>query len=77
MELVFAGLASKAWKAMIRSMDHTVTDGALLNTFKFLVKITLPNRTQNYHIYLVPGENPFQMYYQVLLYCPLRDHLHH
>lgn len=42
MELVFAGLASKAWKAMIHSMDHTVTDGALLNTFKFLVKIVLP-----------------------------------
>ena len=76
MELVFAGLENKVRKVMIHGVVHTVTGGAL-NIFKFLVQITLPNRTQNYHIYLVPGENPFQMYYQVLLYCPLRDHLHH
>ena len=76
MELVFAGLENKVRKVMIHGVVHTVTGGTL-NIFKFLVKITLPNRTQNYHIYLVPGENPFQMYYQVLLYCPLRDHLHH
>ena len=42
MELVFAGLASKARKAMVHSVDHTITDGAFLNTFKFLVKIVLP-----------------------------------
>ena len=77
MELVFAGLENKVRKAMIHGVVHTVTGGALLNIFNFLVKITLPNRTQNHHIYPVPGENPCQMYYQVLLYFPLRDHLHH
>ena len=77
MELVFAGLENKARKAMIHGVVYTVIGGALLNIFKFLVKITLPNRTQNHHIYPVPGENPCQMYYQVLLYFPLRDHLHH
>lgn len=42
MELVLAGLASKARKTVVGSVDDTVTDRALLNTFKFLVKIALP-----------------------------------
>ena len=42
MELVLASFASQAWKAMVNSVDHTVTDRTLLNTFKFLVKIALP-----------------------------------
>lgn len=42
MEFVFAGLACKARKAMIHSVDYTVTDRAFLDTFKFLVKIGFP-----------------------------------
>lgn len=42
MELMLAGFACEAWKAMVRSMDDTVTDGALLHTFKFLVKVAFP-----------------------------------
>lgn len=79
MELVITGLEDKARGAMIHDVVHIITSGAFLNNFKSLVKITLPNHTQNHHIYIypVPGENLFQMYYQVLLYCRLRDHLHH
>lgn len=39
---MLASLASKTRKAVIGSMNHTVTDRALLNSFKFLVKVTLP-----------------------------------
>lgn len=42
MELVFARLASKTRKAMVGSVDDTVTNWALLNTFEFLVKVALP-----------------------------------
>lgn len=42
MELVLAGLASQPWKAMVGGVDDTVTDRALLNAFKFFVKVTLP-----------------------------------
>lgn len=42
MKLVFAGLAGKARKAVICSVDNTVTYRALLHTFKLLVKIALP-----------------------------------
>lgn len=42
MELVFAGLASKTRKAMVGSVDDTVTNRTLFNTFKFLVKVALP-----------------------------------
>ena len=77
MELVITGLEDKTRGAMIHDVVHIITSGAFLNNFKSLVKITLPNHTQNHHIYPVPGENLFQMYYQVLLYCRLRDHLHH
>lgn len=42
MEFVFAGLASETRKAVVCSVDNTVTYRALLNTFKFLVKIALP-----------------------------------
>ena len=40
MELV---LASKARKAVVGSVDDTVTDRTLLDTFKFFVKVVLPN----------------------------------
>lgn len=43
MELVLASLAGQAWKAVVGCVDDTVTDRALLNTFKFLVKIALPD----------------------------------
>ena len=42
MELVFAGLASKARKAVVDSVNDTVTDRAFLNAFKFFVKVALP-----------------------------------
>lgn len=42
MELVLAGPAWKARKAMVCSMDDTVTDRAFLHAFKFLVKVALP-----------------------------------
>lgn len=42
MEFMLAGLASKARQAMVGSVDDTITDRALFNTFKFLVKIALP-----------------------------------
>lgn len=42
MELVLACLASEARKAVVGSMDDTITNRALLNTFKFFVKIALP-----------------------------------
>jgi hypothetical protein len=42
MELVLAGLASKSRKAVVGSVDDTVTDRALLNTFEFFVKVVLP-----------------------------------
>ena len=42
MKFVFAGLASKTRKTVVHSVDNTVTYRALLNTFKFLVKIALP-----------------------------------
>lgn len=42
MKFVLASLASKTRKAVVHSVDNTVTYRALLNTFKFLVKITLP-----------------------------------
>ena len=40
MELV---LASKVRKAVVGSVDDTVTDRTLLDTFKFFVKVVLPN----------------------------------
>ena len=43
MELVLASLASQARKAVVGSVDDTVAYRALLNTFKFLVKIALPD----------------------------------
>lgn len=39
---MLAGLASETRKAVVRGMDDTVTYGALLDTFKFLVEIALP-----------------------------------
>lgn len=42
MELVLAGLASEAGKAVVCGMDDTITYRALLNPFKLLVKIALP-----------------------------------
>lgn len=42
MELVLASLASETGKAVVCGMDDAITYGALLNTFKFLVKIALP-----------------------------------
>jgi hypothetical protein len=43
MEFVLACLAGEAWKAVVGCVDDTVTDRTLLNTFKFLVKIALPD----------------------------------
>ena len=43
MKFVFAGLASEARKAVVCSVDDTVTDRTLLNTFKFFVEIVLPS----------------------------------
>lgn len=43
MKFVFACFASKARKAVVCGVDDTVTDWALLNTLKFLIKIALPN----------------------------------
>lgn len=43
MELVLASLASKARKAVIGSVDDTVTYRTLLDTFKFFIKVVLPN----------------------------------
>ena len=43
MELVLASLASKTGKAVVCSMDNTVTDGTFFVAFKFLVKITFPD----------------------------------
>ena len=43
MELLLASLASKARKAVVGSVDDTVTDRTLLDTFKFFVKVVLPN----------------------------------
>lgn len=42
MELVLAGFASKSRKTVVSCMDDAVTDRALLNTFEFFVKVTLP-----------------------------------
>lgn len=43
MKFVFACLARKARKTVVCGMDDTITDWALLNTFKFFIKIALPN----------------------------------
>lgn len=43
MKFVFACLAGKARNAVVCSVDDTVTDRALLNTFKFFIEIALPN----------------------------------
>lgn len=42
MKLVLAGLACKTRKGVVDSMDDTVTNRTLLNTFKFLVKVVFP-----------------------------------
>lgn len=42
MELVLAGLAGKARKAVVCSMDDAVTNRALLHAFEFFVKVALP-----------------------------------
>lgn len=42
MELVFAGLACQARNAVVDCVNYTVTNGTLFNSFKLLVKITLP-----------------------------------
>ena len=43
MELVLASLAGKTRKAVVCSMDNTVSDGTFFIAFKFLVKITFPD----------------------------------
>lgn len=43
MKFVFACPASKTRKAVVCGVNDTVTDWALLYTFKFFIKIALPN----------------------------------
>lgn len=43
MKLVFACLATKTRKTVVCGVNYTVTDRALLNTFKFFIEIALPN----------------------------------
>lgn len=42
MKFMLAGPACKTWKAVVGSVDDTITYGAFLNSFEFLVEITLP-----------------------------------